>query len=122
MSPDPTAEVTRRATARRMGRNLVAMTEASEAEFADGERAVGGAIVKALLVAFWLAFVGILGSGWATWVQVAALAGLAVGAAVLRIAWLRLLPPPPEPPPTPPPFARVTPRPGRRRGRRPPTP
>ena len=121
MGSDTTPEAMRRATARRMARNLVAMTDASEAEFAEGERAVGAAMVKALLVSFGLAFVGILGSGWATWAQVAALAALAIGAAVLRVAWLRLLPPPLEPPPTPP-FERLTPRPGRRLGRRPPAP
>jgi hypothetical protein len=98
------------------------MTEASQAEFADGERAVARAIVKVVLVVFGLAFAGIFGSGWATSVQVAALAIVAAGAAVLRIAWLRLLPPPPEPPPAPPPFERLTPRPGRRLARRPPAP
>jgi hypothetical protein len=122
MDSDSTPEAMRRATARRMARNLVAMTEASQAEFADGERAVARAIVKVVLVVFGLAFAGIFGSGWATSVQIAALAILAAGAVVLRIAWLRLLPPPPETPPAPPPFERLTPRPGRRLARRPPAP
>jgi hypothetical protein len=102
-----------------MARNLVAMTDASEAEFAAGERAVGDLLMKWVVGAFGLAFFGVLATGWPLWGQVVALAALATVAAVLRLAWVRQLPPP-RPAPDVPPFERLTPRPSRRRPPRPP--
>jgi hypothetical protein len=94
-----------------MARNLAAMVAASEAEFADGERAVARGLMKVFVAAGAVLFLGILRSGWAISVQIVALAALGAVAAILCIAISHLLPPP-EPAP---PFERLTPRAGPRR-------
>ncbi|MBY0492479.1 MAG: hypothetical protein K2R93_21770 [Gemmatimonadaceae bacterium] len=114
MPHKPNANEMRRAAARRLGRNLVAMTEASEAEFEQVDEVVGGGISYLLGTVLLALFGAILGSGWALWLQ--GLVGVAVAALVVvaRQVW-RANTPPPAPPDPDPPFVRVTPR-RRRRG------
>lgn len=99
----------RRMVARRFGRNLRELADASDAEFAFVESLLGEAVGRAFLVGVVTAIGSIVASGWPVVVQLAAICALATVVAVLLAVWRHHLPPP-EPEPEPPPFARLTPR------------
>ena len=110
MPPDPRADALRRGTARRLARNVVAMSEASDAEFGQGEAFVAGALRKLAAAVVLLGLGAILASGWPVWGQLLAIVAFAAAFAAVRIVWMSHAPPPaPEPDPAPP-FARLTPR------------
>lgn len=96
MNPDPEARAARRAAARRLGRNVVAMTEASEAEFAQGEAAVAGCVLRVLGLLLVGAVWAIRERGWPAWGQAAAVCALAAAAVAGRAAWRAQFPEPPS--------------------------